>query len=282
MKKVGLAVLTTFTVALNAATITTHYKVNSNLQFELLPEDQWVTYEVFTKERLFKKVEINSKNEASFDEEYSNNLKDDSFEGYNRAMTSFNDYFYINVLNPVAKGYKEVIPEPGRVAIANFFDNLMFPIRFLNNILQFKFQNALEETGRFVVNSTIGIGGLLDRASENGLKEHKEDFGQTLGYYGFGSGAHIVLPILGPSNVRDIVGLAADMYINPVTDLGKHDIDYKIPDEGWETIAIGTFQTINKTSLNIGQYENLKKDAIDLYPFLRDIYEQNRDKAIKE
>ncbi|QKF81615.1 VacJ family lipoprotein [Halarcobacter ebronensis] len=282
MKKVGLAVLTTFTVALNAATITTHYKVNSNLQFELLPEDQWVTYEVFTKERLFKKVEINSKNEASFDEEYSNNLKDDSFEGYNRAMTSFNDYFYINVLNPVAKGYKEVIPEPGRIAIANFFDNLMFPIRFLNNILQFKFQNALEETGRFVVNSTIGIGGLLDRASENGLKEHKEDFGQTLGYYGFGSGAHIVLPILGPSNVRDIVGLAADMYINPVTDLGKHDIDYKIPDEGWETIAIGTFQTINKTSLNIGQYENLKKDAIDLYPFLRDIYEQNREKAIKE
>ena len=283
MKKIGLSVLLICATLLNAATITSRYKLDSNLEFKLLPKEQWITYEVLGKERLFQRVDKNSSNIATFEDEFSNveEVKD-PFESYNRVMTTFNDYFYTNILDPVARGYANVIPEDGRVAISNFFENITFPIRFVNNILQFKFYNAFEETQRFVINSTVGILGFFDPASEYKIKAHKEDFGQTLGYYGFEAGPHIVIPLLGPSNLRDITGLVADSYISPLTDVKENDIDYKIPERGEQTLAITSFNVINSVSLNLGQYENLKKDAIDLYPFLRDTYTQNREKEIKE
>ncbi|WP_419771258.1 MAG: VacJ family lipoprotein [Candidatus Marinarcus sp.] len=205
----------------------------------------------------------------------------DPLSGYNRVMTNFNDGFYTNVLTPVARGYAYVIPEPARVGVSNVFDNLFFPIRFINNILQFKFLNASEELGRFVINSTFGLLGIMDVAKDLGLKAHKEDFGQTLGYYGVGSGFHVVIPFLGPSNVRDIFGLGVDSF-GDVTSSNMAYEPYRIPNDAEETLGIKTFQIVNRTSLHLNEYENLKKDAIDLYPFLRDIYEQRRKKQIEE
>lgn len=205
----------------------------------------------------------------------------DPLSGYNRVMTSFNDGVYTYVFNPITKGYVKVVPEIARVGFSNFFDNILFPVRFVNNLLQFKFQNSVDELARFLVNSTFGILGFMDPATtELGIEKHKEDFGQTLGYYGVGSGFHIVLPFLGPSNLRDTFGLVGDGYISPINDTSA--LNYKIPNDSTQTIYAGFSKYINDNSLNLGKYENLKKDALDLYPFLRDIYEQKREKEIGE
>ncbi len=221
-----------------------------------------------------------------FSDEFSKNTKEERFDplvGYNEVMTNFNDKMYIYLLNPVATGYANVVPETGRSGIANFFHNLLFPIRFVNNILQLKFSNAGEELGRFVVNTIWGVGGFMDPAkTELNWLPHEEDFGQTLGFYGIGEGFPIVLPFLGPSNLRDTVGLAGDMYLNPLNNMAKNDVKYKIPDNDEKSLAITGFNTVNQTSLRLGQYETIRKDAIDLYPYLRDIYSQAREKQIKE
>jgi len=207
----------------------------------------------------------------------------DPLSGYNRVMTSFNDKVYIYVFDPVTRGYTAVMPEVARTGVSNFLDNLLFPIRFVNNLLQFKFENSAEELGRFLINSTFGLLGFMDPASEHlGWEAHDEDFGQTLGFYGVGSGFHIVLPILGPSNLRDSLGLVADGYVSPLNNFGDSDLKYKIPNNGEETIYISTSKNINKNSFHLGRYQDLKKDALDLYPFLRNIYEQKRKNEIKE
>ena len=117
---------------------------------------------------------------------------------------------------------------------------------------------------------------------ELNMQAHKEDFGQTLGFYGVGEGFPIVLPFLGPSNLRDMVGIAGDSYVNPLSTTGDSDLRYKIPNNLAQEIGIQTFNVVNSTSLKLGQYESLKKDALDLYPFLRDIYTQARKKQIEE
>ena len=231
----------------------------------------------------------NENNNDNFDEEFNSEFstkKEEIFDplsGYNRLMTSFNDKFFINVLNPVAEGYAYITPETMRIGINNFFENILFPVRFSNNLLQLKFKNSSEELGRFLINTLWGLGGFMDPATkELDMKAHKEDFGQTLGFYGVGEGFPIVLPFLGPSNVRDIVGLAADSYVNPLTLTGDSDLRYKIPNTFLEQVGIQTFDVINSTSLTLGEYESLRKDALDLYPFLRDIYSQARKKQIEE
>jgi len=224
-----------------------------------------------------------------FGDEFEDEFEDEKVEifdplsGYNRVMTSFNDKVYIYALDPIATGYTYVLPQTVRIGISNFFSNLLFPLRFTNNLLQLKFENSTEELGRFLINSTFGLLGFMDPAKDElGWNEHNEDFGQTLGFYGLGEGFHVVLPLLGPSNLRDMIGLAADSYINPLTTTGSSDIQYKIPNNSLENIGITTEKTINSTSLRLGQYENIRKDALDLYPFLRDIYNQARKKQIEE
>ena len=233
--------------------------------------------------------EAEALNSDEFNDEFADEFKDskveifDPLSGYNRIMTSFNDGVYTYALSPVATGYTYVFPQTVRVGVSNFFSNLLFPLRFVNNLLQLKFQNSVEELGRFLINTTFGLAGFMDPAkTEFGWEEHKEDFGQTLGHYGVGAGFHVVLPFLGPSNLRDIVGLAADSYVSPLTTTGSSDIQYKIPNNSLENIGITATTTINSTSLRLGQYESIKKDALDLYPFLRDIYNQSRKKQIEE
>jgi len=222
-----------------------------------------------------------------FEDEFSQQESNDTIDplsGYNRVMTSFNDTFFIYLLNPVSKAYAYVIPQPIRLGISNAVDNIQFPIRFANNLLQGKFQNSSDELGRFIINSTVGLGGLIDVATDymtSPIPAHEEDFGQTLGYYGVGSGFHVVLPFIGPSNVRDIVGLSADAYLSPLVNVRGLE-NYKIPNDFGQTMAIYSVIWVNKTSLHLGEYENLKKDAVDLYPFLRDVYEQKRDSDIAE
>ncbi len=200
----------------------------------------------------------------------------DPLSGYNRLMTQVNDRIYFWVLKPVARGYGMVICEPARRAIDRLYTNLSFPIRLVNNLLQLKFKRAGIESARFGVNTTVGVLGLFDPAkSRLNLEACPEDFGQTLGHYGVGSGFPIVLPVLGPSNVRDFCGIFPDLMMHPVMYFRGHDIDRY----SW---AVGVHDRINWVSLHIGEYETLRRDAVDLYIFLRDAYEQNRNKQIEE
>ena len=221
--------------------------------------------------------------EAEFEAEERSNISD-PLSGYNRAMTSFNDKVIIYALNPVSEAYAYVVPQPFRLGVSNFIHNINFPIRLVNNLLQLKFQNSSDEIERFIINTTVGLGGLMDPA-KNHMKTpilpHNEDFGQTLGHYGIGSGFHVVLPFFGPSNVRDIIGITVDGYVSPLVNVRGLE-HYKIPDNLGQSIAIVTVHFINKNSLHLGEYESIKKDAIDLYPFLRDIYEQKRISDITE
>jgi phospholipid-binding lipoprotein MlaA len=194
-------------------------------------------------------------------------------------------------LDPVARGYQWVLPYAARRGVKNFFHNLLFPLRFVNNALQLKIKNAGEEFLRFSINSTIGILGFWDPAKEwFDLEAHEEDFGQTLGYYGVGGGFHVVLPFLGPSNVRDMFSLYPDMQMDPVNYVENRPYNFPKQEGEYQGVSKQTLQEvdltllkiINRESLRIGQYANLKKDAIELYPFLRDVYEQNRAKLIKE
>ncbi len=231
--------------------------------------------------------EIDNKQEfeGEFEEEFETQETSNDFDplsGYNRAMTTFNDKMIIYALNPVSEAYATVIPQPLRIGLSNFIKNLNYPVRLANNLLQGKLQNVSDETERFIVNSTVGLAGIMDPAQTYmHIPEHKEDFGQTLGYYGVGSGFHIVLPFLGPSNLRDLAGVTLDAYVSPLVNVRGLE-NYKIPQNLEQSLGIVAIHMINRTSLNLGQYESIKKDAIELYPFLRDIYEQKRVSDINE
>lgn len=221
----------------------------------------------------------------TFDDEYEEEpavVTTDPLSGYNRVMTSFNDTLFIYLFNPISEGYAYILPEAIRISLSHFIHNIQFPIRFTNNLLQGKFQNTSDELERFIVNTTVGIGGLFDPATVYlKIPAHNEDFGQTLGYYGLGAGYHVVLPFLGPSNIRDIIGLTVDGYTSPLIYVDELE-KYKIPQNYLQSAGIYTLDIINKNALNLGSYESLKKDSIDLYPFLRDIYEQKRTADIAE
>ena len=197
----------------------------------------------------------------------------DPLEGYNRFMFSVNDKLYVWVLRPVSGGYAFIVPEPARVSVKSFFKNLLFPVRFVNNLLQLKFKKSGMEIARFGINSTLGLAGLFDPATAwFHINESKEDFGQTLGHYGLGGGIPIVLPLFGPSNLRDAFSRIPDSFLNP--------INYVTPIEA--SLGANGFEKINKVSLYSGEYDELKKQAIDPYVFFRNAYKQNRAKKVKE
>ncbi|MDX9796334.1 MAG: VacJ family lipoprotein, partial [Arcobacteraceae bacterium] len=187
---------------------------------------------------------------SDFDNEFEeSDAVFDPLNGYNRMMTNFNDSFYINILQPVSKTYADIVHEDIRTGVSNVYDNLLFPIRFINNVLQLKFVNASEELGRFVINSTFGLLGIMDVAQKFELKAHKEDFGQTLGFYGVGSGFHIVIPFLGPSNLRDVFGIGADSYANPLSTLVAYE-PYQIPDNTLQELGYRSYNLINENSFH--------------------------------
>lgn len=208
----------------------------------------------------------------------------DPLSAYNRVVTGFNDKFFDYVLSPAAKGYRFVVPEGGRVSIRRLFKNLFYPMRFVNNVLQLKYDRAAIETARFLVNTTVGLLGLFDPAKEwFDLKAYPEDFGQTLGFYGVGPGFHLVLPFLGPSNLRDAIGLIPDTYTIPMTYLPEIQISgTTASDRVWIAVGLESYRRLNDASLSLEEYESFRRDALDLYTFLRDGYERNRQAKIEE
>jgi phospholipid-binding lipoprotein MlaA len=211
--------------------------------------------------------------EEPFPEEVTPPAIADPIEPLNRALFVINDKAYFWVMKPVARGYRAVVPEGVRLSVRNFFSNIGMPIRFVNNLLQGKIRNSGVELLRFGINSTAGIGGLFDPARNDfHLDPRDEDLGQTFGKYGLGHGLYLVLPILGPSSLRDAAGRAGDSFLDPVNHIGDTEVQ----------IGAKAFKAENEVSLRIGEYEDLTKSALDPYVAVRDAYSQYRAKKVKE
>jgi len=191
--------------------------------------------------------------------------KDDPWEGWNRGVYQFNMAIDSAIAKPVTKGYKAITPDFVETGVSNVFSNITDVPNMLNNLLQGKVIDSFSDLGRFVINSTVGIAGLWDPATSIGLKKHDEDFGQTLGAWGVGSGPYMMLPLLGPSTLRD----TAAFPVNSETDL-INQIDH-IPTRNQTKLL----ELIDKRSALL-EYDDLLKDAIDEYAFIRDTYLQNR------
>jgi phospholipid-binding lipoprotein MlaA len=197
----------------------------------------------------------------------------DPWEGLNRATFEFNDGLDRAVIRPVAEGYRFVMPTPARDAVTNFFANLKDPWIAINQLLQGKPRLAIDDLGRFVWNSTFGLLGLIDVASDMGLPKHNEDFGQTLGVWGAGSGAYLVLPILGPSSVRDGIGLIPDAYAYLPWQIPKWaDFNHRVTWQ-WSLTGLDLIQ-VRADLLDASNV--LEEAALDRYAFVRDAYFQRR------
>lgn len=194
----------------------------------------------------------------------------DPFESYNRAMFSFNDGLDEYILKPVAEGYNTVMPSPVKTGVSNFFSNIGDIFVIINDILQFKFGQAVSDTGRFIINSTIGLYGLIDVSTELGLPKHDEDFGQTFATWGIGKGPYIVLPFFGPKTMRGAAGFVIESTYDPVYQI-KND------DAMWGTVSLRAIDT-RYNLLKAGRI--VEQAALDKYSFVRDAYLQHRKNLI--
>ena len=190
----------------------------------------------------------------------------DPLEPLNRAIYSFNDGIDTALIRPVAEGYRAVFPAAVRTGISNVFANVNDVLIALNNLLQGKLVNAVTDVGRVLVNSTIGVVGIFDVATQFGLEKHNEDFGQTLGWWGVGDGPYLVLPIVGPSNLRDAVARIVDYKTDPITYVRSMSLRNSL----WGTRALSQRADLLDTS------KILETAALDPYEFLRDAYLQRR------
>lgn len=192
----------------------------------------------------------------------------DPLEPFNRAIYRFNDAADRYVIKPVATDYREHVPRPVQTGIANFFGNLQDVIVLVNDLLQLKVEQGMSDFGRIVYNTTFGLFGLVDVASYLGLPKHDEDFGQTLGYWGVPPGPYLVLPFLGPSNIRDSVGLVGDIYVHPM-------FQGLITDESVSLGAVA-LRYIDLRAQLLGASRVVDEAALDPYAFIRDAYLQRR------
>jgi phospholipid-binding lipoprotein MlaA len=200
----------------------------------------------------------------------------DPFEGWNRFWFQVNDNLYFYLLKPVSQGYSYVVPERPRQWVENFFTNLMFPVRFVNSLLQGKFESAGMETSKFIANTAFGLGGLADVASDMGpvrpTPPGDEDLGQTLGAWGIGNGPYLVWPVIGPSSARDTVGYVGDHFLTPTTYLNPW----------YWSLAAKSYEKINFVSLRLGEYEDIKEGAIDPYVTFKSAYLRYREKKVSQ
>ena len=197
----------------------------------------------------------------------------DPLEPVNRAIFSFNNFADKVILEPAAKGYKK-LPSPIQSGIGNFLNNLKLPLVVVNQLLQGQGKNAAESSGRFVVNSTAGLFGLIDVAEKIGLEQKQEDFGQTLATWGVGDGFYIVLPIFGPSNVRDTAGMILTYTTDPIN-------AYAIREgEAWLLPVRTATNAIDQRSKIIDEVNALRNNSIDYYAAVRSSYYQNRKAAV--
>jgi len=193
----------------------------------------------------------------------------DPIEKVNRGTFAFNDYFDRIVLKPLSKGYVAVTPKEGRKMVSNFFDNATYIDTILNDFLQGKGKQGVSDIGRLVVNTTVGIGGLFDPATSAGLAKHDEDFGQTLGVWGFGPGAYVVVPVYGPNTVRDLPDLATGTLASAVFWSGFFLSPYV-------TIPISILSVADLRSRSDNAIRFVNETAIDPYIFTREAWVQHR------
>lgn len=209
---------------------------------------------------------------SSFEQEYSTQDISDPLYHYNHFMHAVNWNVYDYALSPLLETYNKSIPLGYRLGIYNFFDNLASPLRFIALLLAFEPKKAMDELGRFMLNSFGGILGIFDVASENQLYSHDIDFGITLGKWGIGSGAYVVLPILGPSNVRDTITMPLNMLLNPTSYLNPTSL----------SIGSNLLGKFSYTAQHKKVIDNLRKGAIgNDYILIRNSYMQHRLELIK-
>ena len=205
--------------------------------------------------------------ESESDEDY------DPWEKFNEAMFEVNRNLDRFVLKPVAQVYRVIVPEPFEILINNGFDNIAVVPRAVNSLLQGKWGGAGREVGRFLINSTAGIGGLFDAAKYWGIEKSREDFGQTLGVWGLGPGPYLVLPLMAPMTIRDGIGRGVDALMNPLS--------YFVPFI-WTGLAMKVGEVINDRALNLDLFQGLEESVVDLYSAVRNGYLRRREQMIKE
>lgn len=208
------------------------------------------------------------------DDSVAEKIYADPLEPLNRIFFEFNDKLYSWVISPVNTVYSTVLPWDIRFSIGNFINNLAAPIRLINNLLQWKIQDAGIVLSRFLINSTLGVYGFGDPAwLEFDLEPKPEDFGQTLGSWGIGEGVYLCLPVIGPSSVRDAFGFTADVYTHPMV--------YFV-DDIWVSAGYYSVTRVNALSLNPEAYEDLKKYSIDPYISMRQVYLDYRRSKVED
>ncbi len=199
----------------------------------------------------------------------------DPIEGVNRGIFKFNKVVDDAVMEPVAKGYRAAVPDPARTGVRNALRNLKTPTTLANNLLQADLSGAGNTLTRFFANTLFGLGGLIDVAAMDGVNYREEDFGQTLGVWGVGNGPYLVLPLLGPSSVRDTTGLLVDTYTDPVrlwlVNTDRH---------GWYYGRVAV-ASIDKREELLDVLSDLKKNSVDYYAAMRSAYIQKRDAQIR-
>ena len=197
--------------------------------------------------------------------------KNDPLEPMNRAIFEFNEIVDDNILEPVAETYKYITPDPIEMGVSNFFSNVGEVSTIANDVFQFKFKQAGYDFLRFSINTTVGVLGIFDVASSMGLEKNKEDFGQTLGYWGIPQGPYLVLPFFGSSTFRDAPGLYADRQISPVEQLHNK-----------EELAVDTLSIVNTRARLLRATKILDTAAKDKYIFIRESYLQKRESMVKD
>lgn len=200
--------------------------------------------------------------------------QNDPYESFNRKVFAFNQKVDEAVALPVARAYRYVVPEPARKGIHNALANLNEPVTLANDLLQGQPVWAAQTLGRIVVNSTFGLGGLVDLASPMGIPPDTEDFGETLAAYGAGEGPYLVLPLLGPSNPRDLAGDIVDIGFDPLTYIGMREKTLWMA--GKQVLGI-----VDKRAENIETIEEVERSSVDLYATLRSLYRQHREAEIR-
>jgi phospholipid-binding lipoprotein MlaA len=200
----------------------------------------------------------------------------DPLEPLNRKVFSFNQGLDSILIKPVAQGYVRAVPRPARDSIRNFLSNLNEPLVFANNVLQGQFRRAGTTAGRFVLDSTLGLAGLIDFAALHGLRKQTGDFGQTLFAWGVPEGPYLVLPVLGPSSPRDTIGLGADAYLSPYRFVVENN-------DSPTLIAYGPaiLDGIDERSRAIDKLDAIQKEAVDYYSSLRSLFRQNREAQLR-
>ena len=194
---------------------------------------------------------------------------EDPWQDFNRPVFRFNDAADQWVLRPVARGWTFVTFEAMRDSVKRFFFNIAFPSRFVSSVGQGEGSKAADEVGRFIVNTTVGIGGLFDPATYFGFPRHDEDIGQMFGRWGIPPGPFVMLPLLGPSSPRDAVGTAVDMVLNPLLWLD-------VP-----TYGLGFLNVVNSRAIADPEIQRARETSLDYYVFVRDAFVQNRAAAVE-